>query len=91
MNLYRLRGRAELWPDTGLVYIIPVVTGSASLLTISVKKFIKTLKKEKKKYKLVTEKLTVKTPSKEEWIKALSTGITDDLIFGSKEIKKWEG
>ena len=91
MNLYRLRGRAEAWSGCGMIDIVPKVSGNQTWLLAAGKVFVKDLKKQKHHYKLVAEKLTVRTPTKEEWMKALSAGDINDLIFGSTIVYRWEG
>ncbi len=60
MIIYRTVGRAELWPDTGMVFAPPIVDSSLSRLQKRTAYYVEELKDDQREYSLMVQKLLLR-------------------------------
>ena len=89
MIIYRLTGRAEQFPNCGLLLIAPLVDSSLTRIKKSTQAYIRKTKKAGLGYDIWLEKVWIKAPSIADIIEMLSTEDTGILIEKTERLNSW--
>lgn len=90
MKLYRFAGRMELFPNCGLIGIIPLVSANLTELKKFANKWRTQTRKQQLEYVVYIEAIDIKLLDKALIIKVLSEDDSEILIRSTVELKTWK-